>query len=85
MKHPIRMVLGTDSLASNQRLSIMDEINTLTENFSFLDLETCLQWATINGAKALGFDNMLGSFIEGKIPGVILISGSRANWKAERV
>ncbi|MEP7319770.1 MAG: amidohydrolase family protein, partial [Panacibacter sp.] len=33
-----------------------------------------LKWATINGAKALQMDDMLGSFEAGKQPGVILIN-----------
>ncbi len=32
-----------------------------------------LQWATINGAKALQWNDELGSFEKGKKPGVILI------------
>jgi cytosine/adenosine deaminase-related metal-dependent hydrolase len=34
-----------------------------------------LQWATINGAKALQMDNKLGSFETGKQPGIVLIDG----------
>jgi aminodeoxyfutalosine deaminase len=36
-------------------------------------LEQALQWATINGAKALKWDDELGSFEKGKRPGVTLI------------
>jgi aminodeoxyfutalosine deaminase len=67
------IVLGTDSLASNHQLNILEEIKTLHQNFPDLKLETMLQWATINGAKALGMDAMLGSFEKGKQPGVVLI------------
>jgi cytosine/adenosine deaminase-related metal-dependent hydrolase len=35
-------------------------------------LEEQLQWATLNGAQALGFEH-LGSFEKGKTPGIILI------------
>lgn len=69
------IVLGTDSLASNHQLSILEEIKTLQHNFPQLKLETTLQWATINGAKALQMDNRLGSFEKGKQPGVVLIEG----------
>ncbi|MBK8773648.1 MAG: amidohydrolase family protein [Chitinophagaceae bacterium] len=40
-----------------------------------LNLETLLQWATINGAKALGMDDELGSFEKGKKPGVVIVEG----------
>ena len=67
------IVLGTDSLASNHQLSIWEEMKTLQKNFSSLSTETLLQWATINGARALQMDNELGSFEKGKRPGIVLI------------
>jgi cytosine/adenosine deaminase-related metal-dependent hydrolase len=68
--------LGTDSLASNDGLSILAEIKTLKQNFKIIDLAVFLKWATINGAKALQVDDKLGSFETGKQPGVILIDGT---------
>lgn len=68
------MVLGTDSLASNWGLSILDEIKILRKHFPAVTLESMLKWATINGAKALQLDSMFGSFEKGKKPGVNLIS-----------
>ena len=73
MKHGCNIVLGTDSLASNDQLSILEEIKTLQKNFSEPELATLLQWATSNGAKALGLDKTLGSFEKGRQPGVVLI------------
>ncbi|MGC4100483.1 amidohydrolase family protein [Ferruginibacter sp.] len=67
------IVLGTDSLASNHQLDILAEIKTLHTNFPGLPLEMLLQWATINGARALQMDNVLGSFEKGKQPGIVLI------------
>ncbi len=67
------IVLGTDSLASNDQLDILEEIKTLSKNFPGLQLSMLLKWATINGAKALGIENMYGSFEKGKKPGVVLI------------
>lgn len=71
----VNLVLGTDSLASNHQLSIWQEIITLKKHFPYLSTEALLQWATINGAKALGMDKMLGSFEKGKQPGVLLLEG----------
>ncbi len=65
--------LGTDSLASNDRLSILEEMLTLKQAFN-LNWQDLIQFATYNGAKALGFENELGTFEIGKNPGINLIS-----------
>ena len=67
-----KMVLGTDSYSSNWQLSIGKEIRSITNRFPDIPLQTILQWATINGAKALKWDKELGSFEKGKKPGVVL-------------
>ena len=64
--------LGTDSLASNESLSILNEMKTLEQNFN-LELRDLIQWATINGARALGMEDKLGSIEEGKKPGLVHI------------
>jgi len=68
------LVIGTDSLASNEHLSIMDEINTILETNSSISMEDALKWATLNGAKFLGIDEQFGSFDIGKKPGINLIN-----------
>ena len=68
-----RMTIGTDSLTSNWKLSILDELKTIQRFQSYVPLESLLQWATSNGAEALGFDDTLGSFEPGKQPGVLNI------------
>jgi len=73
IKHTDDIVLGTDSLASNDQLSILAEIKTLQDNFKDIDLETLLKWATSNGSKALQMNDKLGSFEKGKKPGVLLL------------
>lgn len=67
------MVIGTDSLASNHSLNILDEIKTLQKNFPSVSIQQLLQWATLNGATALNMHDALGSFEKGKRPGVVLI------------
>lgn len=54
-----KICLGTDSLASNNNLSIIDEINTLLNNFD-VSIENVLKFATSNGAKALGLEKEVG-------------------------
>ena len=69
------ITIGTDSLASNHSLSILDELKTIAANFPGIPLEELLQWATYNGAAALQMTDQLGSFEKGKKPGVLLLSG----------
>jgi aminodeoxyfutalosine deaminase len=84
-KYNSNLVLGTDSLASNHSLNILDEIKTLIKKFPSIPHSEILQWATINGAKALQMENIFGSFEPGKKPGVILIEntdGEKLNQQA---
>jgi cytosine/adenosine deaminase-related metal-dependent hydrolase len=74
MKHDCDIVLGTDSLASNHQLSILEEIKTIHQQFPHIGTETMLRWATSNGARALQMGSFLGSFEKGKKPGVVLIN-----------
>ena len=69
----VRLVIGTDSLASNHRLSILEEILTLQRSFPSLDTSTLLKWATANGAAALQMESEFGSFNPGLRPGVLLL------------
>lgn len=79
MKHDCPLVLGTDSYSSNWQLSIAKEIFSVSRSLPKFEtlpkilLEPILQWATINGAKALKWDDELGSFEKGKRPGVVLL------------
>lgn len=81
IKEDLSIVLGTDSLASNHQLSITAEMQTIRQHFPSVKTAQLLGWATINGAKALQLDNLLGSFETGKKPGVVLMeadfSGSK--------
>ncbi len=73
LQNECNLVIGTDSLASNHQLNILEELKTIAKNFPNIKTETLLQWATMNGAKALQMDNDLGSFEKGKQPGIVLI------------
>ena len=67
--------LGTDSLASNTKLSILEEMKIIQQHAPEIPLEMLMQWATFNGARALGVEHLYGSFEKGKTPGVNLITG----------
>jgi cytosine/adenosine deaminase-related metal-dependent hydrolase len=66
------IVLGTDSLASNHQLSILEEMKTISAHFPFISLQEMITWSTLNGARFFGFDS-LGSFQKGKSPGIVNI------------
>lgn len=65
--------IGTDSLASNHTLSILDELKTVTYNCKDISLEKMVAWATINGANFLKIEHLFGSLEKGKKPGINLI------------
>ena len=73
MNAKANMTIGTDSLSSNWQLSVFEEMKTIKKYNSYIPTSTLLEWATYNGAMALGFDDTLGSFTTGKTPGVVLI------------
>ncbi len=73
MQNNCNIVIGTDSLASNNQLSVLEELKTISANFPDIAVETLLQWATINGARALQMQETLGTFDKGKRPGIVLI------------
>jgi len=60
----INVGLGTDSLASNDTLSILDEMKYLSLNNS-IPPNILITMATINGAKALGLESKTGQIKEG--------------------
>jgi cytosine/adenosine deaminase-related metal-dependent hydrolase len=69
----VNIVLGTDSLASNTQLSILEEMKMIKSHFPTVPTSNLLTWATSNGSKALSFDEKLGDFSKRKKPGIVLI------------
>lgn len=69
-----KIVLGTDSLASNHSLNILSEINCLKEIYKNLSKIDLLRFATNNASLGLGIDNQYGSFKKGKRPGINVIA-----------
>ena len=76
IKNKAEIVLGTDSYSSNWQLSIASEIRTIRKELPEIPLQLLLQWATINGARALERDDALGSFETGKKPGIVLLDNA---------
>ncbi len=69
------LCVGTDSLASNDRLSILAELNIVHGAYPQIGWEALLHWGTLGGAAALGLEAWVGSFAKGKKPGVLCLRG----------
>jgi cytosine/adenosine deaminase-related metal-dependent hydrolase len=62
----INVCVGTDSLASTPSLSILDELRWLHANRHDCDPATLLEMGTLRGARALAWDDDVGSLGIGK-------------------
>jgi len=72
----IPLALGTDSLASNDSLSLWDEIRYLQEHAcDTFSAEELLAMATLGGARALGIEAQAGSLEVGKRGDFLIFSG----------
>lgn len=74
-----KVTIGTDSLTSNWQLSVLEELKTIRRYQSYVPFGKLIQWATLNGAEALQFDETLGSIEVGKTPGINLLTGLSGN------
>ena len=82
----INICLGTDGAASNNDLDMFGEMRTaallskgVSGDASSCNAEQSLRMATINGAKALGLSDKIGSLEVGKKADVIAIDFSQLN------
>jgi aminodeoxyfutalosine deaminase len=73
LKHHMPIAFGTDSLASNSSLCILDELYCAQQAFPEISLEQLLHAATYRGARALQMHTKKGQFKQGTMPGVILL------------
>ena len=73
------IVIGTDSLSSNDDLDMVKEMLCVHENFPEVPMSEILSWACINGARFLSKDDLLGSISSGKRPGIVRISNIGAD------
>lgn len=64
-----KVVVGTDSLASNDTLSVLEELKTLKQHFPAVSTADLLRWGTSNPAKFFGWKDF-GRFESGSFPGV---------------
>ncbi|MBI4377747.1 MAG: amidohydrolase family protein [Nitrospinae bacterium] len=71
LNNDINVAFGTDSLASNECLNMFYEMRIVKENFPDIDNNTILRMATINGAKAIGFEDVTGGIAVGRKADII--------------
>lgn len=77
----INVALGTDSSASNNSLDMFSEMNTAallakvsSGDATALNADQVLQMATLNGARALGMEDMTGSLEIGKFADIVAVN-----------
>lgn len=69
-----KITIGTDSLASNHKLSILDELILIKKHYPEVSFLESIKWATFNGAEYLAIDKQFGSLEVGKKPGLVWVS-----------
>ncbi len=86
LQHDINIGLGTDGAASNNRLDIFSEIRLaallakgVSKDATTLPAYKALEMATINGARALGLDDKIGSIEVGKSADLTAVAFSDIN------
>jgi cytosine/adenosine deaminase-related metal-dependent hydrolase len=70
-----RITVGTDSLASNASLSMVQELSCIQQSYPHIPFPELIEWATWNGACFLGREHELGRIELGKKPGLVLLTG----------
>ena len=80
MKAGVNVALGTDGAASNNDLDMLGEIRSaallaknVASDASAIPAHQAIRMATINGAKALGLDETIGSLEVGKSADIVAI------------
>ncbi len=74
-KNKLQICVGTDSLSSNRKLSILEEMKTIQSHFPSIPFGEIVTWTTRNGAEALDMNDWAGTIEPGKRPGINLITG----------
>jgi 5-methylthioadenosine/S-adenosylhomocysteine deaminase len=84
LQRGVNVSCATDGAASNNNLSMMEEMTLLALlqkgvnlDATLIPAKTALRTATINGAKALGMDSITGSLEQGKQADIIIINTER--------
>ncbi|MCX7709964.1 MAG: amidohydrolase [Clostridia bacterium] len=80
LERGINVALGTDGAASNNNLDMFDEINLAAlihkganMNPILINADEAVRMATVNGAKAIGYEDRLGTIKQGMKADLILL------------
>ncbi len=84
MEAGVIVSLGTDGAASNNDLSLFQEMDTAAKlhkvihnDPTVMEAELVVSMATINGARALGLDKLIGSIEIGKKADIIVVETNK--------
>ena len=87
LERGVNVALGTDGHASNNNVNLFEELHLAAlihkganEDAEVVPAATALRMATINGAKALGLEEEIGSLEVGKKADVIVLDARKANY-----
>ncbi len=82
----VNVSLGTDGALNNNTFDMFAEMkaacllqNATQRNAAALTAQTALEMATINGARAIGREDDLGSIAAGKLADIVLLNTQRPN------
>jgi 5-methylthioadenosine/S-adenosylhomocysteine deaminase len=80
LEHGVNVALGSDGAASNNDLDLLAEMRSaallgkgVADDPRAIPAETALRMATLNGARALGMDELTGSLQAGKAADIVAI------------
>ncbi|MHB0991770.1 MAG: TRZ/ATZ family hydrolase [Burkholderiales bacterium] len=86
LEYGLNIGIGTDGAASNNKLDMFDEMRLaallskgVSGNAAALPAAVALQMATLNGARALGLDEKIGSLLPGKYADIVAVELSQLN------
>jgi cytosine/adenosine deaminase-related metal-dependent hydrolase len=74
----VRVALGTDSRASNPDLSLLNETRFAAKRFADVPADAWVRMATLEGARALGVDDVAGSLSVGKRADLVAMACGRS-------
>ncbi|MBR6205118.1 MAG: amidohydrolase family protein [Candidatus Methanomethylophilaceae archaeon] len=86
LQHGVNVSIGTDGSTTNNSLDMFAEMKTLgllqkssRWDPTVADAQQLLDFATINGAKAVGMQDLIGSLEPGKYADVVILDGKAPN------
>lgn len=86
MEEGVSVALGTDGASSNNNLDMFEEMHiasllgkAVSNDPKALDAYKTLEMATVNGAKAIGMGEVLGSLEEGKLADITIVDMNKTH------